>query len=110
MPAGELARLLWGTVVHRPYVYAFFACFLLFALHQLGWRRTLTFAVSTWLVERQLADGEGAGSWHEEEFTGTGFPRHFYIRYHLYRHYFPLMALGRFCEAVQGRATASASP
>ncbi|HET7755030.1 MAG TPA: squalene--hopene cyclase [Anaeromyxobacteraceae bacterium] len=50
-----------------------------------------------WLVERQLEDGDSAGSWREEEFTGTGFPRHFYLRYHLYRHYFPLMALGRFC-------------
>jgi squalene-hopene/tetraprenyl-beta-curcumene cyclase len=52
-----------------------------------------------WLVERQLASGPAAGSWAEEEFTGTGFPRHFYLRYHLYRHYFPLMALGRFCAA-----------
>jgi squalene-hopene/tetraprenyl-beta-curcumene cyclase len=50
-----------------------------------------------WLVERQLADGAAAGSWREDEFTGTGFPRHFYLRYHLYRHYFPLMALGRYC-------------
>ena len=50
-----------------------------------------------WLVERQLAGGDAAGSWEEEAFTGTGFPRHFYLRYHLYRHYFPLMALGRFC-------------
>ena len=31
MPAGAWS-LLWGTVVHRPYVYAFFACFLAFAL------------------------------------------------------------------------------
>ena len=45
-----IASLLWGTVVHRPYVYAFFACFLAFALYQLGWRRTATFAISTWLV------------------------------------------------------------
>jgi squalene-hopene/tetraprenyl-beta-curcumene cyclase len=52
-----------------------------------------------WLVERQLPSGAGSGSWAEEEFTGTGFPRHFYLRYHLYRHYFPLMALGRFCAA-----------
>ncbi|HVI96268.1 MAG TPA: squalene--hopene cyclase [Anaeromyxobacter sp.] len=50
-----------------------------------------------WLVEHQVVDG-GAGTWREEAFTGTGFPRHFYLRYHLYRHYFPLMALGRFCE------------
>jgi len=32
----------------------------------------------------------------EEPFTGTGFPKVFYLRYHLYRHYFPLMALGRY--------------
>ncbi len=36
------------------------------------------------------------GTWEEKEFTGTGFPAHFYIRYHLYRHHFPLMALGRY--------------
>ncbi|MGK7945744.1 MAG: squalene--hopene cyclase [Microcystaceae cyanobacterium] len=36
------------------------------------------------------------GTWEEAEFTGTGFPNHFYIRYHLYRHYFPLIALGKF--------------
>ncbi|WP_242343407.1 squalene--hopene cyclase [Anaeromyxobacter terrae] len=53
-----------------------------------------------WLVERQLAGGEEVGSWSEEAFTGTGFPRHFYLRYHLYRHYFPLMALGRFVERL----------
>jgi squalene-hopene/tetraprenyl-beta-curcumene cyclase len=48
-----------------------------------------------WLVDRQLP----SGTWDEEEFTGTGFPRHFYLRYHLYRHYFPLMALGRTCAS-----------
>jgi squalene-hopene/tetraprenyl-beta-curcumene cyclase len=35
------------------------------------------------------------GTWAEAEFTGTGFPQHFYLNYHLYRHYFPLIALGR---------------
>ncbi len=55
-----------------------------------------------WLVDHQLGSGPAAGSWSEEEFTGTGFPRHFYLRYHLYRHYFPLMALGRFCGAAGG--------
>jgi squalene-hopene/tetraprenyl-beta-curcumene cyclase len=44
-----------------------------------------------WLVRKQGSDG----TWTERPFTGTGFPRHFYLRYHLYRHYFPLMALGR---------------
>jgi squalene-hopene/tetraprenyl-beta-curcumene cyclase len=33
------------------------------------------------------------GAWEEREFTGTGFPRVFYLRYHLYRLYFPLWAL-----------------
>jgi squalene-hopene/tetraprenyl-beta-curcumene cyclase len=62
-----------------------------------------------WLVDRQLGAGPASGSWGEEEFTGTGFPRHFYIRYHLYRHYFPLMALGRFC-ARAGLAARGAPP
>jgi squalene-hopene/tetraprenyl-beta-curcumene cyclase len=35
-------------------------------------------------------------TWDEPQFTGTGFPNYFYLRYHLYRHYFPMMALGRF--------------
>jgi squalene-hopene/tetraprenyl-beta-curcumene cyclase len=45
-----------------------------------------------WLVERQEEDGQ----WLEPQFTGTGFPGDFYIKYHLYRNYWPLMALGRF--------------
>jgi hypothetical protein len=44
------------------------------------------------LLETQTADG----TWDEELFTGTGFPRVFYLRYHYYRHYFPLMALGMY--------------
>jgi squalene-hopene/tetraprenyl-beta-curcumene cyclase len=46
----------------------------------------------TYLVESQEEDGQ----WVEPEFTGTGFPGDFYIKYHLYRNYFPLMALGRY--------------
>jgi hypothetical protein len=59
-----------------------------------------------WLARTQLSgddaadparnpDGDPPGSWCETEFTGTGFPRVFYLRYHLYRIYFPLMALAR---------------
>jgi len=44
------------------------------------------------LFDRQNADG----SWPEPEFTGTGFPGHFYINYHQYRNQFPLTALGRY--------------
>jgi squalene-hopene/tetraprenyl-beta-curcumene cyclase len=43
----------------------------------------------------QNPDGDPAGSWCELEFTGTGFPRVFYLRYHMYRLYFPLMAVAR---------------
>ncbi|NUM33314.1 MAG: squalene--hopene cyclase [Candidatus Brocadiae bacterium] len=43
-----------------------------------------------WLVSHQTLDG----TWEEKHFTGTGFPKHFYLRYDYYRHYFPLWALG----------------
>lgn len=36
------------------------------------------------------------GSWDEEEFTGTGFPKVFYLEYTYYRNYFPLLALGTY--------------
>ena len=63
-----------------------------------------------WLASSQLTeqdardasrnpDGDPAGSWVETEFTGTGFPRVFYLRYHMYRLYFPLMAIGRYLGA-----------
>ena len=51
----------------------------------------------TWLVEHQRADG----SWDEPHFTGTGFPRDFYINYHLYRLVFPVTALGRYVAALE---------
>ena len=44
------------------------------------------------LIKTQHTDG----TWNEDEFTGTGFPSHFYLKYHLYQQYFPLMALGRY--------------
>jgi squalene-hopene/tetraprenyl-beta-curcumene cyclase len=43
-----------------------------------------------WLIDNQREDG----TWEERAFTGTGFPGHFYLRYHMYAQYFPLMALG----------------
>ena len=52
-----------------------------------------------WLASHQNADG----SWDESEFTGTGFPRVFYLKYHLYRNSFPLYALGRYANMRQGR-------
>ena len=47
-----------------------------------------------YLVRTQREDG----TWDEEMYTGTGFPSAFYIRYHLYRLVFPLMALGRYAR------------
>ncbi|BAY46103.1 squalene/oxidosqualene cyclase [Scytonema sp. HK-05] len=59
---------------------------------------TGTFAKQT--IERGikylLATQQSDGTWNEAEFTGTGFPGYFYIRYHLYRQHFPLTALGRY--------------
>jgi squalene-hopene/tetraprenyl-beta-curcumene cyclase len=58
---------------------------------------------------RYLADTQRTdGTWDEEEFTGTGFPRVFYLKYHLYRHYFPVMALGRYVRACQVNRTYAA--
>ncbi|MBW4624440.1 MAG: squalene--hopene cyclase [Brasilonema octagenarum HA4186-MV1] len=45
-----------------------------------------------YLLETQQSDG----TWYEADFTGTGFPCHFYLKYHLYQQYFPLLALGRY--------------
>ncbi len=42
------------------------------------------------------------GTWDEAAFTGTGFPKVFYLRYHYYRHYFPLLALGRLTRTEHG--------
>ncbi len=46
----------------------------------------------SYLMTQQNTDG----SWSETEFTGTGFPCVFYLKYHLYRNSFPLYALARF--------------
>ena len=83
-----------------------------------------------YLVSTQQEDG----TWDEPQFTGCGFPGYgigdqpqsylpagdstwqgeelgaaFMINYHLYRNYFPLWALGRYCdEALSGKAAGPA--
>jgi len=48
-----------------------------------------------------LANQNADGTWDETEFTGTGFPQVFYLRYHYYRIYFPLMALARWAKTAE---------
>jgi squalene-hopene/tetraprenyl-beta-curcumene cyclase len=55
---------------------------------------------AAWLVSHQMEDG----TWDEDEFTGTGFPCVFYLKYHLYRNSFPLYALARYDNLRNGRA------
>ncbi|HST78443.1 MAG TPA: squalene--hopene cyclase [Verrucomicrobiae bacterium] len=47
-----------------------------------------------YLLENQRPDG----TWDEDQYTGTGFPRVFYLAYHLYRDYFPLIALSTYAR------------
>ncbi len=49
-------------------------------------------------IEYLLTTQNEDGTWDEAEFTGTGFPRVFYLKYHYYRIYFPLMALARYAQ------------
>ncbi|MDR1964734.1 MAG: hypothetical protein LBQ50_13245, partial [Planctomycetaceae bacterium] len=49
------------------------------------------------LLNRQRNDG----TWFEPEFTGTGFPLVFYLKYHYYSVYFPLMALSLYAAKTQ---------
>jgi len=68
-------------------------------------QRALRWLIDTQLTEADLETGDQPGSWREDWFTGTGFPRVFYLRYHLYRLYFPLMALGRWLRRLDEQPT-----
>ncbi|GBR54831.1 squalene--hopene cyclase [Acetobacter pomorum] len=45
-----------------------------------------------WLTDQQDDNGE----WHEDPYNAVGFPKVFYLRYHGYKQFFPLMALARY--------------
>ncbi|HET7032910.1 MAG TPA: squalene--hopene cyclase, partial [Casimicrobiaceae bacterium] len=47
-------------------------------------------------IEHLLARQDADGFWAEPQFTATGFPRVFYLRYHGYAKFFPLWALARY--------------
>ena len=51
-----------------------------------------------YLAGTQKLDGE----WDEAPYTAVGFPKVFYLRYHGYKLYFPLLALARFRNLVRG--------
>jgi len=63
-----------------------------------------------WLLTRQFEDGSwdeshGEGRVRQAQYTGTGFPRVFYLSYNLYRQYFPLLALTTYRQAMQRAGT-----
>jgi squalene-hopene/tetraprenyl-beta-curcumene cyclase len=47
-------------------------------------------------IEYLIATQSEKGTWDEERYTATGFPRVFYLRYHGYAKFFPLWALARY--------------
>ena len=51
-----------------------------------------------WLDAHQAEDG----FWAQEHYTGGGFPRVFYLRYHGYPKFFPLWALARYRNLTRG--------
>ena len=51
-----------------------------------------------YLLDRQTQEG----TWQEQACTGSGFPGVFYLRYHMYPQYFPLMALGEYVRGKGG--------
>ena len=53
-----------------------------------------------WLTANQDADG----LWGQEMYTGGGFPRVFYLRYHGYPKYFPLWAMARYRNLKRSNA------
>lgn len=53
-----------------------------------------------YLVRAQNPDG----SWTEEETTGTGFPRVYYLKYDMYRNSWPLLALATYRKLLEAAA------
>lgn len=61
-----------------------------------------------WLLEQQTDKGgwdetTGEGMTKQAVYTGTGFPRVFYLAYHQYREYFPLLALTAYKRAIESQ-------
>ncbi|KAI9933970.1 hypothetical protein MW887_005042 [Aspergillus wentii] len=86
--ASQTAWAVMGLLAHLP-------------LTDVAIERGIRYLVSSSKPEKDIGN-----SWPEKVYTGTGFPNHFYLGYDFYRHYFPMMALGRYlggCKERQSR-------
>jgi squalene-hopene/tetraprenyl-beta-curcumene cyclase len=54
-------------------------------------------------VDFLLRNQQPDGLWSDPDFTAPGFPRVFYLKYHGYVKYFPLLALARYCNLTAGK-------
>ncbi len=54
-------------------------------------------------IEYLIATQNQDGSWTEEEITGTGFPKVFYLKYDMYRNAWPLLAMATYRKMLSGR-------
>ena len=62
----------------------------------------------SWLVSGQTdLDDLGGASWPERHYTGVGFPGKMYLGYGFYRHYFPMLALGKYIRALTATSLAT---
>ena len=53
-------------------------------------------------IEYLTRTQEPDGSWTENEVTGTGFPKVFYLKYDMYRNAWPLLALATYRKVLRG--------
>ena len=58
-----------------------------------------------YLIRTQNPDG----SWTEDEITGTGFPKVFYLKYDMYRNAWPLLAFATYNQLLQRTAKAQSA-
>ena len=87
------AQTAWGLMALMPYLPAENA--------------NLTAGIK-WLVDKQISLDETRSTWPlAGPYTATGFPGHLCLEYDQYRHYFPMMALGRYVAKVRSAEKAS---
>ena len=65
-----------------------------------GGRRSSSESVARGIAYLVAARRGPNGSWNDEWYTGTGFPRVFYLKYHMYAEYFPLLALATYSKVI----------